>query len=123
MKEANKVFQAMIGAGAVEEVSEQELRSWEGPVHYVPIQYVINKGSASAPCHLVTNSSFNNSQGLSLNGMLAKGPKILGDMWSLLVRFRNYDLGLVGEVSKAYYAMKTDQLEKHVRRFMWRWGV
>ena len=40
-------------------------------------------------------------QGLSLNGMLAKGHKVLGDMWSLLVRFCNYNLGLVGDVSKA----------------------
>ena len=54
--------------------------------------------------------------------MLAKGRQVLGDMWSLLVRFRNYDLGLIGYVSKAYYAMKMGQLEKHVRRVVWRWG-
>ena len=39
-----------------------------------------------------------------------------------MVRFRTYDLGLVGNVSKAYYAMKTGQLKKHIRRIVWWWG-
>ena len=69
----------------------------------------------------MTNSLFKNNQGLSLNGMLANGPNVLGDMWSLLVRFRNYHLGLVGDVSKAYYTMKMGQLENHDRRIVWRW--
>ena len=54
--------------------------------------------------------------------MLAKGPFVLGDMWSLLVRFSNYNLCLVGDVYKAYYAMKTGQLKKHIRRIVWWWG-
>ena len=75
-EEANKVFQAMIDAGAMEEVSKKELSSWDGPVHYVPIQHVIKEGSVSTPCRLVTNSLLNDSQGLSLNGILAKEPMI-----------------------------------------------
>ena len=97
-EEANKVFQAMIDAGAIEEVLKQELSSWDEPVHYVSMQHAINEGSVSTPCHLVTNSPFNDS----LNGMLAKGPKVLGDMWSLLVSFRNYNVeGIVAKAEEA----------------------
>ena len=32
-EEANKVFQTMIAAGAMEKLSEPELCSWDGPKH------------------------------------------------------------------------------------------
>ena len=120
---ANDVFESMIAAGAVEELSLEEMAAWDGPVHYVPIQHVLNEGSVTTPVRLVTNTSLTDRRtGLSLNGMLAKGPMVLGDMWALLVRFRCYQKGLCGDVSKAYYSMKTSSLEKHVRRIVWRYG-
>jgi hypothetical protein len=54
--------------------------------------------------------------------MLAKGPMVLNDIWARLFRFRAYTKGLVGDLSKAYYSMKTGELEKHVQRIVWRWG-
>ena len=100
----------MIDARAVEEVLQQELNSWDGPVHYVPIHHVNHKRSALTPCHLVINSSFYENLGLSQKRLSAEGPNVFSDMWSLLVRFRSYH--------KAYYAMKTGHLERHVRRFV-----
>ena len=120
---ANEVFNKMIANGALEEISAQELQMWSGPVHYLPIQAVIQAKSVTTPLRLVTNSSLvDPSTGLSLNSILAKGPMYLNDMWEMLVRFRHHEYGLIGDISKAYFQMHTGPVERHVRRVIWRDG-
>ena len=122
-EEANKLFNKMIDVGAVSEMSQAELDMWDGPVHYVSIQHVLDPSSATTPLRLVTNSSLADPKtGISLNSILAKGPKVLNDMFEILVRFRVYLKALISDVSKAYYMLLTGELERHVRRVVWRYG-
>ena len=119
----NILFDKMIDVGAVTELTEAELQMWEGPVHYLSIQHVVDLSSATTPLRLVTNSSLKDPvSGISLNSILAKGPNVLNDMFEILIRFRLYDCGLISDVSKAYYMLLTGILEMHVRRVLWRYG-
>ena len=94
---------------------------WDGPVHYVSVQHVVNPKSATTPLRLVINSSLKCPKtGLSLNDILAKGPNLLNDLWELLIRFRSYKVGLISDITKAYHSMRTGPLEKHLRRVVWR---
>ena len=121
--EANELFHKMIKIGALEDIGTAELEMWKGPVHYLPIQAVIKVSSVTTPLRLVTNSSLIDPEtGLSLNSILVSGPCCLNDMWEMLVRFRGYECGLIGDITKAYYQMKTGPVEKHVRRVLWRDG-
>ena len=123
IEEANKLFDKMVDVGAITELTQAELDMWQGPVHYVSIQHVVDPSSATTPLRLVTNSSLADPRtGISLNSILAKGPKILNDMFEILVRFRVYERALISDVSKAYYMLLTGELEKHVRRVIWRYG-
>ena len=120
---ANEVFEKMVSIGALSEVSAAELKMWTGPVHYLPIQAVIKPSSVTTRVRLVTNSSLvDPATGLSLNSILAKGPNYLNDMWEILVRFRNYEVGLCGDIAKAYYQMHCGPVERHLRRVLWRNG-
>ena len=120
---ANEVFQKMVAIGALKEVDAAELRMWSGPVHYLPIQAVIKPASVTTRVRLVTNSSLvDPATGLSLNSIMAKGPKYLNDMWEILVRFRHHEAGLISDITKAYYQMRTGLVERHVRRVLWRNG-
>ena len=122
-KAANEVFQKMIDTGALEEISATELGMWTGPIHYLPIQGVFKPTSMTTPVRLVTNSSLVDPDTcLSLNSILAKGPMYLNDMWEILVRFRDQEAGLCGDIAKAYYQMFTGALEYHVKRVLWRSG-
>ena len=79
--EANEVFNKMVEIGALEEIGAEELKMWSGPVHYLPIQAVVQEKSITTPVRLVTNSSLvDRSTGLSLKSILAKGPMYLNDM-------------------------------------------
>ena len=58
--------------------------AYEGPVHYVSVQYVINDHSSTTPLRLVINSSLKDPvSGMSLNDMLCKGPNVLNDIYEL----------------------------------------
>ena len=85
------------------------------------MQLVLNPASTSSPFRVVTNSSCPDPVTKnSLNSILAKGPNDLSDQWEVMARFRNYEVPLTGDVTKAYYFMWTGLLEMHLRRILWR---
>jgi len=118
----NKEFCKMIAHGALVELQDAELKQWDGPTHYVWLQHVLNEDSPTTPLRIVTNSSLSDRKGISLNGILMKGHDTLSDQWDVLTRWRSYEQALCSDVTKAYYALKTGELEKHVRRVCWRYG-
>ena len=122
-EEFNDKFDEFLKLGTIEEISQNEMDSWNGPVHYVSMQHVVKPDNLTTRLRVVINSSLKCPRtGLSLNEMLAKGPNILNDIWELLIRFRSYRVGLISDVTKAYHSLKTGILEKHVRRVVWRHG-
>ena len=124
MNQFNELFQKLQDLGAVEEISEHELRSWKGPCHYVSLQHVVDEDSATTSFRIVSNSSLKTpGNPHSLNSILAKGPNMLSDPYKIMIRLRTYLRGLNSDVTKAYYQMLTSLLEKHVRRIVWRNGV
>ena len=69
--EANELFHKMVAMDALEEIGAAELKMWQGPVHYLPIQAVLKDSSVTTPLRLVTNSSLIDPEtGLSLNSIL-----------------------------------------------------
>ena len=106
----------MLAHGALVELHDTELEQWDGPTHYVSLQHVVNEDSPTTPLRIVTNSSLSDRKGISLNGILMKGHDTLSDQWDVLTRWRSYEKALCSDVTKAYYALKTGELEKHVRR-------
>ena len=92
MEEFNELFRKLQDLGAVEEISEHELRSWKGPRHYVSLQHVVAEDSATTSFRIVSNSSLKTpGNPHSLNSILAKGPKMLSDPYKIMIRFRSHD--------------------------------
>ena len=119
--EFNVEFGKMKEKGAIVELSQLEMDQWGGAVHYIPMQLVHNPASNTTPFRVVTNSSCPDPVTReSLNSIMAKGPNCLADQWEVLLRFRNYEVPLTSDVTKAYHSMETGLLEKHLRRIIWR---
>ena len=94
--------------------------TYEGPHQYIT-HHAVFKPSVTTPLRVVTNSSFNN-HGNSLNSCLPKGPNSLNDMMAITLRFRCYEKVFMFDLSKAYNTMRTGVVEKHLRRFVWRFS-
>ena len=118
----NHEFNKMLQYGALTEITDNEMSMWDGPIHYVSLQHVVNEDSATTPLRIVTNSSLSDRKGVSLNSILMKGHDTLADQWDVLTKFRSYPVALCSDVTKAYYSIRTGELEKHIRRVCWRFG-
>ena len=114
----NEQVRSMLERGTAVKLSKQECEDWAGPVHYITHHPVL-KDSVSTPVRLVSNSSFGSP---SLNSILMKGPNSLNSMLDIMLRWRAWEVALQYDLAKAYNTMLTWLLERHLRRFVWRFS-
>ena len=116
-KEMNKA----ISAGSVVELTEQDMKDWTGPVHYLTHFPVIKPSSVTTKLRIVANSKMKNHHtGLSLNDVVEPGPNSLNPLLDVLILFRGVEVGLLFDLCKAYQQLVTGDLERHLRRFVYR---
>ena len=107
-----------IELGTFVKLTAEEISTYQGPHQWISHHGVL-KSSVTTPLRVVTNSSFDNG-GNSLNSCLPKGPNSLNDMNQIMLRFRCYPVAVLFDLSKAYNTMVTGVVEKHLRRFVWK---
>ena len=120
LEDYNAEIQKYIDRGGVIKLSEEELDNWSGPTQYISHHGVI-QDSATTPLRVVTNSSLNNG-GHSLNSCLPTGPNSLNPMVDIMIRFRCHEVAMLFDLSKAYNSLHTGLVERHLRRFVYRFN-
>ena len=118
LSQYNEEIQKYLDRGTFVKLSKEEIDSYDGPRQYISHHGVL-KDSVTTPLRVVTNSSVNN-HGHTLNSCLPKGPNSLNNMMEIMLRFRCHETGFIFDLSKAYNSMRTGVVEKHLRRFVWR---
>ena len=116
----NEEIKKYVARGTFVRLSKEEIESYEGPHNWIT-HHAVLKNSKTTPCRVVTNSSFDNG-GHSLNSCLPKGPNSLNDMLAITLRFRCHEISFMYDLSKAYNSMRTGMIERHLRRFVWRYS-
>ena len=118
-----KVYQAqiedMIERRVARKLTQTEVDNYKGPIHYISHHDVLKPDSKSTPVRIVFNSSAS-YMGQVLNEYWAKGPDLLNNHLGILVRFRENEIGFMGDVKKMYHTVKTRTIEQHTHRFLWR---
>ena len=100
-------------------LTEDEQKSYNGPVHYISHHEVLKPDSKSTPCRIVFNSSAN-FRGHVLNDYWAKGPDLLNNFLGILIRFSEKKVALTGDIKKMYHAVRISLLDQHTHGFLWR---
>lgn len=109
----------MVTRGAAVKLSKAVMDSWNGAVWWVNHLTAPNPHSVSTPVRLVWDSSWE-FKGVSLNGILLKGPDVLNPIRAVLLRFWEGEHAAIGDVSKMYNSVWLEDQELHVHRFLWR---
>ena len=118
----NLQFQETVNRGVFEEVSEEEISSYKGPVNYITIVEAYKPGlHSTTPLRLCMNSSLKYN-GNSLNDLLMKGPSALNDLFGVTLGFRRHEVAVVKDISKFYQSVRTVEHDQHLRRVLWRDG-
>ena len=115
----NEQFNDFVKRGVYSVITKSEDDLYVGPKFYVTIHEVVKESSASTPVRLVTNSSLK-FKGVCLNDTLMKGPNTLNDIFRVQLKFRCYAIALVCDISKMYHSIKTTDIERHLRRVLYR---
>ena len=123
MEKYNSEIQKAIDAGTIVKLSDEDINKYKGPVSYCSHFAVFNEGSSSTPLRVVFNGAQKNKHcGLSPNDCMFKGPNALNNLLEVLISWRSKEVALVLDLSKAYQSLRTGEIERNVRRIIWRWG-
>ena len=117
----DKEMMKAIEAKSVVKLSDEELDTWTGPVHYLTHFPVLKPGSVTTKVRIVANSKMKNAKtGLSLNDVVEAGPNALTPLLEVLILWRSVEVALMFDLSKAYQQLVTGEVERHLRRFLYR---
>ncbi|XP_033643441.1 uncharacterized protein LOC117303376 [Asterias rubens] len=100
-------------------LSEAELKSYKGPVHYISHHGVLRPESKSTPLRIVFNSSAT-YHGQCLNDYWYKGPDLLNNLFGVIMKFRENEVAVIADISKMYHQILIPERDQHVHRFLWR---
>jgi hypothetical protein len=114
-------IQKAMEEGKVRELTEKEMEEWKGPVHYITVFPVIKKESSTTKTRVVSNANMKNVNcRLSLNDCMWAGPNTLAMLVDVLVHWRMLEVVVMYNLTRAYQAIHTWDLELNMRRFLWR---
>ena len=112
-------IQDMLNRGVARVIPQEEIDKYTGPFYYISHLGVPNPRSKSTPYRIVFNSS-QVYKGTSLNNFLLKGPdSYLNNQLGILLRWREEQVGLVGDIKKMFNSVHLELEEQHCHRFLW----
>ncbi len=112
-KDYDMVFRGWLQEGLISTVKNDKD---EG--HYLPHRPVF-KNSSSTPVRPVYDASCRLPNQMSLNDCLYKGPNLLELIPSLLLRFRENNVGVTADIRKAFQMVKVREEDKKFQKFLW----
>jgi len=100
-------------------LTEEDIKNYKGPMHYISHHGIVRPGNESTPLRIVFNTS-SNYKGHVLNDYWMKGPDLLNNLFGVLLRFREEQCALIGDLSKMYHRIQIPESDQHVHHYLWR---
>ncbi len=120
LDEFNAAFNETVERGVFAPVAEPD--RYRGPINYISLVEAFKEGpGATTPLRLCLNSSLA-YRGRSLNSILMKGPSALTELYSVAVKFRQWEVAVVRDLKKFYQSVEAAEPDRHLRRVVWRQG-
>ncbi|CAL8127281.1 unnamed protein product [Orchesella dallaii] len=90
----------------------------DGKGYYLP-HHPVFKESTTTPCRPVFNASCKSGKLPSLNDCLYKGPNLLELIPTLLLSFREKEIGISADIRKAFQMLSVREEDQKFQKFLW----
>ncbi|XP_035206824.1 uncharacterized protein LOC118181737 [Stegodyphus dumicola] len=108
------VFKEWLKEGVIEEAD----KNYQGQVLYLPHREVIKENSTTK-LQPVFDASAKVKGFPSLNDCLEKGPNLIEQLPSILIRFRKERLGVIADIRRAFLQISVSPTDRDFLRFLW----
>ena len=116
-KEFCHQIENMLERGVAIVLSDEEVQSWSGDYHYLPLVGVKGKKSLRV-CH---DASRRQGGHPAMNDCLRKGPdRFLNNLLAVQICFRNGRVGFTADIAKFHNQIYLEEPDVHMQRFYWR---
>jgi len=103
--------------GHMNQINEDAVSTEER--YCLPHHAVFKSSSSTTRTRVVFGGSCRSSNGLSLNDTLLVGPTIQQDLYSIVLRFRTYQIAFTVDKAKMYRQVRIHENEREVQRILW----
>ena len=90
--------------------------------YFIPHHGVFKQDSSSTPLRIVYDGSAKSSSGYSLNDILHVGPKLHTDSFSILLRFRLFQVAMISDVRQMYLRILVTPEHRKFQKIVWRFN-
>lgn len=87
---------------------------------YLPHHAVLKENSETTKLRVVFDASSKTSSGISFNDIQHVGPVVQDDLFSILLRYRQYAYAVTADVEKMYRQTLIDPKQRHLQMILWR---
>lgn len=116
----HKQIEDLVERGCAHIMTKEEIDAHTGPTFYISHFAVYRPDKPSTPVRVVFNSA-SKFQGHVLNDYQIKGPDLLNGQIAVLLRFRDFPVAVMSDISKMYHQVLIDpNLDTNLHRFLWR---
>ena len=117
LNECNKMIEKQEDLGIIEKVTELEGAE---KVYYMPSQVVVRENAETTKVRMVFDASPKEGKnGTSLNDCLHVGSNLTLLLFDILVRFRENNIPIVGDIEKAFLNVGVHATDRDCLRFLW----
>ncbi|XP_037045848.1 uncharacterized protein LOC119081228 [Bradysia coprophila] len=88
--------------------------------YFIPHHAVRNPGSSTTKFRVVFDGSAKSTSNISINEILANGPILQQDLFSIMVRFRTHQYALSADITKMYRQVEVCKEERPYQMIVWR---
>jgi len=87
--------------------------------YYLPHHVIFKSSSSTTSTRIVFNGSCRSSNGLSLNDTLLVGRTIQQDLYSIVLRFRTYQIAFTADIAKMYRQVRIHEDNRKLQQILW----
>ena len=118
IEEINSKFLDQVKKGYIEKVTDQVELSREDSylINYFP---VVDRVRDTTKVRIVFDAAAKDKSGRSLNSQINKGPNRINDLFTILLKFREFKYAVTADISEMFLRIRLEEDDKRYHRFYW----